>query len=1327
MDDFDCSVEICDRDWECFFAECEECHLLSPSLAGVDDSGMSDIDDPASILAKRAQRVDRTAGFSEIDRPIDGPPDCEGSPAEHYLSKHGISAIESVLSGSEEDIHLQSVNVFFERLKSLTEAEPSQVKWGNNSEAVQEEERCSDGQQASGSSLPKNLPKLNSLPARGEAAVGRETTKPVDTIRNINTMKKVQAESNVSSEPAAGNSELKTIKLTETELTIRGEARTETGVNEAPQPKQSHDSPDRVLFSESTPHNHCSVMSTPLDESKQESLFTYSKKCGIDLTNVKWREDQTRNISQSDTTSTNKAASQESSPSASIKRKRRKKRRLSMEPGDGGHRCERQVSVKQTDSEDEQYALRGGSGQCLSEDAKLYYLNEPQKNLAPLFTPCSVTSSFPLNRSAKEVKVNDLSTFFPPCDSQYLCLPESVVRQRGCIATGAAENNATVIPLSQTANNEMSTPNNRAHSRPRSKLQAEESAGLNKYSGFPREVVTDKSDMARENQRKEVKAGVLQQSDQINPSVIECENEQNLKCCAAEVKSVSLLPSAEEKAPAVEDGQNEKLSAAKSVLVAEAGNSGRDEQPPCQSEAEPQQQLESDCHSKDQYSTTLENTLCATGGITSHAPKTKPQKFKTAACPLLDKVSNTVICTNLPSDCIDLSQSTISLDINNTVQQTEHPLEVQTLSKLDILSEKNPKAERTQSAVSQITVLTNIPQTETKQSLSEDFLTSLSDITHVSSCYTLDTESVISLSNENFTNMSASFCSSISEDESGGQGGKKALMSAEQKEGDATSGPEGQPESNCDSLDGAEDSISASKAECEPEKVVNKVFAMSSFWSEMEKLTINDILGVRMISKGAPPSSLPPLQETEEPDMFAVTDSGFFTHVDESKSEQVNEDACSAPDSEESSLRSVIAVDSSSSRSVTWEREPFSASRCADIYPENMMLTSVTNTPQLVLSNGPQKCLRKISKNVSVHNLHALESESFGYTRKVEALHPVDESDSEKVEYFTKGFLPKQDKDMESLPSSLTDTYRVSLTDIFQYFFGGKKSAPSPAATENITTFYADGNSVPETYDHFFSEFDTESFFYPLTAAKDKPVPIFFYSRSADRNLQFPEAYEYFFASSSSDDSSVESDEEDNCGPVRVVTRFSRKTSSTQISTDIYENFFTDSDLRQNLFWKPTLSFRNSNFTASTVQKQRSNPLSLTPVRPSSRSRPRTFPALVNQDVMFPDPLLCSFDDRISRQVAQQPFRYEDLQTPISNPRLDASLLPLRHSDMCLVCIAFASWVLKTANPQVGDAWKAVLLANVSALSAIRYLRKYVKMEAAENEMRLCHTSLPDS
>uniref|UniRef100_A0AAV2LY90 Uncharacterized protein n=1 Tax=Knipowitschia caucasica TaxID=637954 RepID=A0AAV2LY90_KNICA len=76
------------------------------------------------------------------------------------------------------------------------------------------------------------------------------------------------------------------------------------------------------------------------------------------------------------------------------------------------------------------------------------------------------------------------------------------------------------------------------------------------------------------------------------------------------------------------------------------------------------------------------------------------------------------------------------------------------------------------------------------------------------------------------------------------------------------------------------------------------------------------------------------------------------------------------------------------------------------------------------------------------------------------------------------------------------------------------------------------------------------------------------------------------------------------------------------------------------------------------------------------------------------------------------------IQTAVANPNLDAPLLPLKQSDMCLICIAFASWVLKTANPQVGDAWKAVLLANVSALSAIWYLRKYVKVETSAGEKK---------
>ncbi|KAM6930176.1 uncharacterized protein perm1a [Lycodopsis pacificus] len=256
----------------------------------------------------------------------------------------------------------------------------------------------------------------------------------------------------------------------------------------------------------------------------------------------------------------------------------------------------------------------------------------------------------------------------------------------------------------------------------------------------------------------------------------------------------------------------------------------------------------------------------------------------------------------------------------------------------------------------------------------------------------------------------------------------------------------------------------------------------------------------------------------------------------------------------------------------------------------------------------------------------------------------------------------------------------------------------------------------------FFAECEECNLLPPSLAedrTTDELVPIFSCSRSANRYLQFPEAYDHFFASSSSDESSVESDEEEG-GPVRVVSRFNHASSASPISTDMYENFFTDRDLRQNLFWKTTFSFRNIRLTGSTVQKQTlSNPLSRVPVRQSGRSLGRTvhpLNALGKQDGMFPDPLLC-----------QQLFRHEDLQTAASNPRLDASLLPLRQSDMCLVCIAFASWVLKTANPQVGDTWKAVLLANVSALSAIRYLRKYVTVEAAASEKNMNYTAPSDS
>lgn len=37
---------------------------------------------------------------------------------------------------------------------------------------------------------------------------------------------------------------------------------------------------------------------------------------------------------------------------------------------------------------------------------------------------------------------------------------------------------------------------------------------------------------------------------------------------------------------------------------------------------------------------------------------------------------------------------------------------------------------------------------------------------------------------------------------------------------------------------------------------------------------------------------------------------------------------------------------------------------------------------------------------------------------------------------------------------------------------------------------------------------------------------------------------------------------------------------------------------------------------------------------------------------------------------------------------IDRFRFSIKQADMCLVCIAFASWVLKSINPQSTDMWK---------------------------------------
>ncbi|XP_041654499.1 PGC-1 and ERR-induced regulator in muscle protein 1 [Cheilinus undulatus] len=1361
MEDFEYSVEICDRDWECFFAECEECNLLPPSIASLDDSGMSDFDNSRSVLARRVQKVDLKASLSETDCLIDGPPDCEGSPVEHYLSKHGISGMESVLSGSEEDLHLQSVNVFFEGLKNGTEAErptePSQVRIAQNSEEKQEEEKCSDGHHESRRALPKKSPKLNCLPASGETAVGKETTGPVETISSntMKTRKNEQFSPNTFPEPVASNSIFFTNKSDHSELFIRDKAGA-VKTNEETQGNQSNVSQDGDVCAETTTHidkvEKLDVSTSQEDIMQEPKQFILSKKGSTDLwsnvdilTNVKWRDDQNPNVLQTDTLSLNKTVSQESSPSASMKRKRRKKRRLSVEPAGSVHGYERQVLVKQSDSEEEHCLWRGGTGLCTSEGFSFSYLNQPQKMILPSLTPYSATNNLPIKISSNGITVNDFTHYIHPCVCQYQNLQESIARHASSMENNAY-NDKTVIPLCPNSNCIMTAQsvsgNTATDLKPSCELQREESAGPNKCPGLSvsiTDLVTGTSSPA----------GSFWRDGEMTQSSIYCENEHNPALWGSEVTSVtnSILPSTESNDPAVDVCQNDKLSPAKSVLALEAGKCGRNKHTLCRREAEPQQQLEINCHFTDQYSCTMGKTqspLTAISTSSSDAQDTKQEPIKTTACPSVKEISSQIDCdkitldgSNSLSDECFLSKSAPSLNGNMTVKHTNPPLVLSSKSKFSFLLDKEPAAGNTEITPQILSFHSGDPvpygemnqkgKEETELSMPEELVTSPFYITPGSSCGTHDTESIVSFLNTNIIDVSGGSPLSVCHHDSVEE--KTSLLLVKHETGDITCTPkshsvsEDTTGSNCDLEEEAEDAPTASVAECEPEKAPeHPVFAMSSFWNEMEKLTINDILGLRNISKATPSSSLPPLQEIEETDMLAMTDSGFFNQLDESKPEQTIEDTYNNLNNAGLSSSSALEVHSSLSKTVLWENEHVTLITASDVYPKNKILTSVSDIPEPVPPGSAQTCLRKISKNISVHNLPALESQPFSHRWKNQTLQMSDKGQLEKVENFSNGNMKFQDKDCLA-PSS---SYKISLTDIFQYLFGEQKPITNQSTTDNITSHYTDGNSVSENYDHFFSDFDTDSFFYPLITAedqaKDKPVPIFSCSRSANRNIQYPEAYEFFFASSSSDDSS---DDEENCGPVRVVTRFSRTPSSSRICKDMYENFFTDRDLKQNFFWKNTLSFRNRSFA---VQKQTlSNPLSSEPLKQSkgpSQKTVHSVNALENHDIMISDPLRHYLEDRISRQLAQMAFRCENLQMAVSSPRLDAPLLPLRHSDMCLLCIAFASWVMKTSDPQAGDAWKAVLLANVSALSAIRYLRKYIRMEATSSENKV-HCSTP--
>lgn len=1242
MEEFEFSVDISDRDWECFFAQCEECNVFPPTLAGLEDSGMSDMDDLEALFGKKVQKCEKETWQSE-EAVADGPPVCEGSPQELYLGKLHSGGIESVLSGSEEDIHLQSVNMFFEEMKSLSDcqkpAQKNQVGATKNRPVKGELSRNGQSATPTGCALPKNIPKLNS--ARGVAGAGIKTTECVSAIRNTYSV--------ITDESSSESSTNLYVKHPYLKTKLHIESSSENTANENKEPDYPQNKPaGSISHLNKVAHADKETCKCDMkDYSFHQKTLDLSRNPGL-VVYGKWTENKNTQVSQSDSESPYKLLSKESSPCVSIKRKRRKKRRLSVEPAVSLFGRERLYS-----SEDELFTWRQAIDPCFSKDFSWSGLKHQQVKCGfmPPLGQYKLSSSLPAGVEAEEIKME--------------------------------------IPLLSTA-----------HCRQHERIYTQDNFGPTGFTKVWHSAESDvKGDMTKlcgiANGHNAPEQVLTKVKEDMKVKEMHLENVASSKdTYRNKIKSITnaIFQSAELDDPEVAMGRSVRGSSAKSVMREEAETEKVSQ---CQRATEPHQQLET------QYPITYQSCHMV-GDMTP--PPSETAMSTESVTELLDHTTrhHASQSTNTASKEASAILHNYDRIMNGTVLKTENN------AKQDF----SPKHEMTtvcESGRAQDKDGENQTECELQAHSESQNLLHTSSST-LSSCYTPEIEPIVQLSNEKIKQRLGNF--SMSHD------GPKLQEEMEQmiaKNGKIN------PilDMKCPHLshDAAEEPCwdqgqvvmtnSQLGENTEPGvKSDHTVFAMSSFWKEMEKLTLNDILGCRH-EKKTQSGFLPALQETDDANFFTLSDSGCCSLAEERKLPISDPVGCN--------LSSVVMASDSSPRGVLWESDPVPMSLPSEeSYKDTITVNGITEP---IATPGLQGGLRRMSKKISVRNLCALESDSFGCKFNSQSTLKLDRDTCNDIGYIPEDPRPKRDP----RPSSMIENFKLSINDIYSYFFSEKQTDSSlELQTEHIVDSCPDADSVPENYDHLFSEFDTDTFFH-TDEAKPELVPIFSCSRSSKSKMEFKDAYDYFLVSSS-DNSSSESDEEDaqERAPIRVVTRFTRKASSKDIVTDAYEHFYTDRDLKQD-FFKTTFSFRNLKLTNDSDHKQGpTHAFTAEPQQQEARSfhiKSAPISVLDNQDVLFADSLLSNFDSQIISKL-QQPLIYQSLQTAVANPNLDAPLLPLKQSDMCLICIAFASWVLKTADPQAGDAWKAALLANVSALSAIRYLRRYIKGETTAGEKK---------
>ncbi|KAG7495071.1 hypothetical protein JOB18_043561 [Solea senegalensis] len=470
-----------------------------------------------------------------------------------------------------------------------------------------------------------------------------------------------------------------------------------------------------------------------------------------------------------------------------------------------------------------------------------------------------------------------------------------------------------------------------------------------------------------------------------------------------------------------------------------------------------------------------------------------------------------------------------------------------------------------------------------------------------------------------------------------------------------------------------------------PETYARPVFAISAFWNEMEKVTINDILQLRM-SRDTPPRGTDqtvtenvdeirhsPLVDRGLVELSDAADSDYFTQPDESKPERSSCECFSTSDFEEEEEEYWQFVGTSGNSTpdpLGKSQERTSDSSLLSYEEEDESMSSEGTQTPVPLENFA--CFQgqglawpgQMTKSKSMHNVQALIKE--------DATDPLGNDESTVL----------RDKNCpETLAPALflsrydPDVLDEHFPEVLEYFFTEDKTNNNESGC--ITVYNPDELSVAPVFDYSLCPLRDDvpplSFLLDSLCSDDKPIPIFSCCPPTIREITLPKP-DYVFLRTEEEEGVVM----DDFSPIRVVSCCFVQADQCGTRATAAGGSYS---------WKTVLNMREFGLRG----------------RGSIWGR-------TSGTWMFPPD-----SEKLEGKVLALTVQPSILETK-KTARQEGIFSTLKQSDMCLVCIAFASWVLRSSDPENADTWKAALLANVSALSAIQYLRHYVKRRPRQDD-----------